>query len=68
MASGKLPATPLRSCSFTGVKSPFHSLTPKKGSSVSLVNLVDRANVRVVKGGCSLRLPLEAAESLSVVG
>ena len=43
----------------------FHS---DEGSPVRLVNLVDRADVRMVQRGRSLRLPLEAAEGLCVVG
>jgi len=39
-----------------------------KGSPIGLVNLVDRADVRVVQRGGSLGFPLEAAESLCVVG
>src|SRR6266852_1170930 len=39
-----------------------------EGSPVGLVNLVDRADVRVVQGGRSLGLPLKTAESLCVVG
>jgi len=43
----------------------FHS---DEGSPVTLVNLVDRADVRVVQRGRSLGFPLETAESLCVVG
>ena len=37
-------------------------------SPIGLVNLVDRADVRVVQRGRSLGFPLEAAEGLCVVG
>jgi hypothetical protein len=43
----------------------FHS---DEGSPISLVNLVDRADVRVVQRGRGLGLPLKTAESLCVVG
>ena len=39
-----------------------------EGSPIGLVNLVDRADVRVVQRGRSFGLPLETAESLCVVG
>jgi hypothetical protein len=43
----------------------FHS---DEASPIGLVNLVDRADVRVVQGGRSLGLPLKTAEGLRVVG
>ena len=43
----------------------FHS---DEGAPIGIVNLVDRADVRVVQGGCSLGLPLETGEGLCVVG
>ena len=39
-----------------------------KGSPIRLVDLVNRANVRVVQRGRSLGFPLESAKSLCVVG
>ena len=39
-----------------------------EGSPISLVNLVDGAYVRVVQRRRGFSLPLEAAESLSVMG
>src|SRR6476660_1126508 len=39
-----------------------------EGSPIGLVNLVDRADVRVVQRGRSLGFPLETAKSLCVVG
>ena len=39
-----------------------------EGSSIGFVNLVDRADVRVVQRGRSLGFPLKAAEGLCVVG
>jgi hypothetical protein len=39
-----------------------------EGSTIGFVNLVERADVRVVQGGRCFRLTLEAAESLCVVG
>ena len=39
-----------------------------EGSPIGLINLVDRADVRVVQRGSSLGFPLETAKSLCVVG
>src|SRR5713101_4773824 len=39
-----------------------------EGSPIGLVDFMDRADVRVVEGGCSFGFPLEAAEGLCVVG
>jgi hypothetical protein len=39
-----------------------------EGSPIGLVNLVDRADIRVVQGGRSFGFPLETAEGLRVVG
>ncbi len=47
---------------------PLQQFHGDEGSPIGLVNLVDRADVRVVQRGCSLSFPLEAAESLCVVG
>jgi len=47
---------------------PLKQFHGDKGSSIGLVNLVDRADVRVVQRGRSFRLPLETAEGLCVVG
>jgi hypothetical protein len=47
---------------------PLQQFHGDEGSPIGLVNLVDRADVRVVQGGRSLGLPLETAESLCVVG
>jgi hypothetical protein len=38
-----------------------------EGSSIGLVDFVDSADVWVVQGGSSFRLPLETAEGLCVV-
>src|SRR5712692_1381225 len=47
---------------------PSRSSIGNKRSPIRLVNVVDGADVRVVQGGRSLRLPLETAESLCIVG
>src|SRR5713226_1869439 len=47
---------------------PLQQFHGDEGSSIGLVNLVDRADVRVIQGGCSLGFPLETAKSLCVVG
>ena len=47
---------------------PLQQFHGDEGSPIGLVNLVDRADVRVVQRGCSLGFPLETAESLCVVG
>jgi hypothetical protein len=47
---------------------PLQQFHGDEGSPIGIVNLVDRADVRVVQGGRSLGLPLESAESLRVVG
>src|SRR5215467_3415096 len=39
-----------------------------EGSLIGLVNLVDRADVRVIQRGGSLGFPLETAKSLCIVG
>src|SRR5450432_875376 len=46
---------------------PLQQLHGDEGPPIGLVNLVDRANVRVVQRRRSLGLPLETAESLWVV-
>jgi hypothetical protein len=47
---------------------PLQQFHCDEGSPIGVVNLVDRADVRVIQGGRSLGLPLEAAEGLCVVG
>ena len=47
---------------------PLQQFHGDEGSPIGLVNLVDRADVRVVQRGRSLGLPLETAEGLCVVG
>jgi hypothetical protein len=47
---------------------PFQQFHGDEGSSIGLVNFVDRADVRVVQGGRSFCFPLETAKSLHVVG
>src|ERR1035437_9646085 len=47
---------------------PFQQLHRDEGSPIGLVNLVDRADVRMVQRGRSLGFPLETAEGLRVVG
>ncbi len=47
---------------------PLQQFHGDEGSPIGLVNLVDRADVRVVQRGRSLGLPLETAEGLHVVG
>ncbi len=47
---------------------PLQQFHGDEGSPIGLVDLVDRADVRVVQGGRSFGLPLETAESLRVVG
>ncbi len=47
---------------------PLQQFHGDEGSPIGLVNLVDRANIRVVQRGRSLGLPLKTAESLCVVG
>ena len=47
---------------------PLKQLHGDEGSPIGLVDLVDRADVRVVQGGRSLCLPLKATEGLRVVG
>src|SRR5208282_2168730 len=47
---------------------PLQQFHCDEGSPICLVNLVDRANVRVIQRGRSLGFPLEAAESLCIVG
>ena len=47
---------------------PLQQFHGDEGSPIGLVNLVDRADVRVVQGGRSLGLPLESAEGLCIVG
>jgi hypothetical protein len=46
----------------------FQKFHGDERSPIGLVNLVDRADVRVVQRGRSLGLPLETAEGLHVVG
>src|SRR6266436_6802528 len=46
----------------------FQQLHGDEGSPIGLINLVDRADVRVVQRGSSLGFPLETAESLRIVG
>ena len=43
---------------------PLQQFHGDEGSPIGLVNLVDRADVRVVQGGRSLGFPLETAEGL----
>ena len=47
---------------------PLQQFHGDEASPIGLVDLVDRADVRVVQGGCGLRFALEAAECLRVVG
>jgi len=47
---------------------PLQQFHGDEASSIGLVDLVDRADVRVVQRGRSLGFPLEAAEGLRVVG
>jgi len=47
---------------------PHQQFHRNKGSPIRLVNLVDRVDVWVIQGGCSLGFPLETAERLCVVG
>src|SRR5689334_8556081 len=47
---------------------PFQQFHGDEGSPIGLVNLVDRADVRVVQRGRSLGLTLKTAEGLYVVG
>ena len=47
---------------------PLQQFHGDEGSPIGLVNLVDRADVRVVQRGRSLGLPLETAEGLRIVG
>ena len=47
---------------------PFQQFHSDEGAPIGLVNLVDRADVRVVQRGCSLGFPLETAEGLCIVG
>ena len=47
---------------------PLQQFHGDEGSPIDLVNLVDRADVRVVQRGRSFGLPLETAEGLCVVG
>jgi hypothetical protein len=47
---------------------PLLQLHGDKGSPIGLINLVYRADVRVVQGGRSPGLPLETAEGWCVVG
>ena len=47
---------------------PSRNFHGDEGSPIVLVNLVDRADVRMVQSGRSLGFPLETAESLRVVG
>ena len=47
---------------------PLQQFHGDEASSIGFINLVDRADVRMVQGGRGLGFPLEAAESLRVVG
>ena len=47
---------------------PLQQFHGDEGSPIGLVNLVDRADVRMVQRGRGLGLPLEATEGLRVVG
>jgi hypothetical protein len=47
---------------------PLQQFHGDEGSPIGLVDLVDRADVRVIQGGRGLGLTLEATESLWVVG
>src|SRR5437879_5759926 len=47
---------------------PLQQFHGNKGSPIGLVNLVDRADIRMIQGGRSFGLALKAAESLCVVG
>src|SRR6266571_4840907 len=47
---------------------PLQQFHGDEGSPIELVNLMDRADVRVIKRGCCLCFPLEAAEGLRIVG
>src|ERR1700693_5322649 len=46
---------------------PLQQFHGDEGSPIGLVNLVDRADVRVVQGGRGLGLPLKTAEGLRIV-
>src|SRR4029077_3952984 len=58
----RLPRNPVPACL------PLQQFHCNKGSPIGLVNLVDRADVRVVQRRRSLGLSLETAECLRVVG
>ena len=45
----------------------FQQFHGNKGSPIDLVDLMDRADVRVIKRGCCLGFPLKAAEGLRIV-
>ena len=38
----------------------------EKGTALLLADVINRADVRVIQGGCSSRLPLETAERLAI--
>src|ERR1700746_245573 len=46
---------------------PFQQFHGDEGSTIGLVNLMDRADVWMVQGGRGLGLPFERAESLHVI-
>jgi hypothetical protein len=47
---------------------PLQQFHGDEGSPIGLINLVDRADVRVIQRGRSLSLSLETAEGLGIVG
>ena len=47
---------------------PLQQFHGDEGSPIGLVNLVDRADVRVIQRGCGLGFALKTAEGLCVVG
>ena len=49
-------------------RQPLQQFHRDESSSGGFIDLVDRADVRVVQRGCSFGFPLEAAERLRVVG
>src|ERR1700746_2326250 len=49
-------------------RQPLQQFHGDEGSPFALINLINRADVRVVEGGRSFGFPLETAEGLCVVG
>ena len=47
---------------------PLQQFHRDEGSPIDFIDFIDRTDVRMVQGGRSLRLPLETAESMYVVG